>query len=206
VRISSDGKTVATLAQGDYHRPVYAPGRGLLAVIEGDGDGDAGALCTLEPQDSGPPVCAAGRRVGRPSWAPNGRSLLVLGAGRNGTYDQVINYTASGGDPDGWEPARGYRGTGVQSAVWVGNDRVAVLLGGAQAHLRLLALQPDGSFKDLKDFPALTGCELAAAGHFVVLRRGNCTSGDGAMILLDTDLAQPRVRGLTSGVNPAWAG
>jgi beta-lactam-binding protein with PASTA domain len=206
VQISADGKTVAAIAQGDYHRPVYSSARGLLAVIAADGDGDAGSLCTLEPQDADPPACAAGRRVGRPAWAPNGRSLLALAAGRDGTYDEVLAYTASGGDPDGWEPAPGYRATGIQSAVWVGNDRVAVLLGGAQAHLRLLALQPDGSFKDLKDFPALTGCELAAAGHFAVLRRGNCASGDGAMILLDVDRAQPRLRGLTSGVNPAWAG
>jgi hypothetical protein len=93
--------------------------------------------------------------------------------------------------------------------VWVGNDRLAVLVAdrpGAAAHLRVLARRADGRFTPAKDFPALTGCELAATGDRLALRRGNCAKGDGAMILLDVDRKQPRLRGLTSGVNPAWAG
>jgi hypothetical protein len=93
--------------------------------------------------------------------------------------------------------------------VWLGNDRIAVLVAdraGAPAHLRLLAQRVDGSFAPAKDFPQLTGCELAATGDQLALRGGNCASGDGAMVLLDVDRKQPRLRGLSSGVNPAWAG
>ena len=92
--------------------------------------------------------------------------------------------------------------------MWVGNDRIAVLAAdrpGAPAHLRLLARRADGSFKPVKDFPALTGHELAATGHHLALRRGNGATGDGPMVLLDVTRAQPRIRSLTSGVNPAWA-
>ena len=39
VRISADGKTVAPIAEGDFHRPAYSPSRGLLAVISADGKG-----------------------------------------------------------------------------------------------------------------------------------------------------------------------
>ena len=56
--------------------------------------------------------------------------------------------------------------------MWVGNDRIAVLLAdrpGAPTHLRLLARRPNGSFKQVKDFPALTGTELAATGHYLAL-------------------------------------
>jgi hypothetical protein len=211
VWIAADGKTVDPIAEGGYYRPTYSPGQRLLAVIAADGQGDAadaGNLCVMDPHDTGTPACAPalahGRRVGRPSWAPNGRSLVVLSAGPNGDYNELLSFAPNGADPAQWAaPTVGYRSSGIQSAAWVGNDRIAVLLAaraGAQAHLRLLARRPNGSFKQVKDFPALTGSELAATGHYLALQRG------GSMILLDVDRAHPRIRGLTTGVNPAWAG
>jgi hypothetical protein len=211
-RISSDGKTVLPIAQGAFYRPAYAPTRGLLAVIAADGQGgpaDAGELCTLDPQATGAPICATGPRVGRPAWAPDGRSLAVLVAGADGAYDELLAYRARGGDPAGWKRApKPYHAGAIRSAAWLGTNRIAVLVAAtpdAPAHLRLLT-RVAGGFKQAEDFPDLTGCELAATGHYLALRRGNCASGDGAMLLLDPDRPQPRVRGLTSGANPAWAG
>jgi len=214
-RISADGKTVGTIAEGDFHRPVYSPHRGLLAVIDGDGKrapADAGALCVIDPTEIAPTCGHApdgGRRLGRPSWAPNGRSVLALAAGSDGTYDELLIFAARGGDATRWDaPTRAYRQAGIQSAVWVGIRRIAVLVSphpGAPAHLRLLARRADGTFKRVKDFPALTGHELAAKGRHLALRRGKDATGDGSLVLLDVDSAQPQVRRLTSGVNPAWA-
>ena len=76
---------------------------------------------------------------------------------------------------------------------------------GGPTHLRLLARRPNGSFKRVKDFPALTGSELAATGHYLALQRGNGATG-GAIDLLDADRAHPWLRRLTTGANPAWAG
>jgi hypothetical protein len=212
-RISSDGTTVTPIAQGNYFRPAYAPGRGLLALVAADGrggPGDAGELCTLDPQAIGAPTCASGARVGRPAWSPNGRRLLALVAGPDGAYDELVTYAATGGDPEGWRPAaHGYHAAAIRSAAWLGTNRIAILVAAgadAPAHLRLLARGAHGSFKTGRDFPSLTGCELAATGHYLALRRGNCANGDGAMVLLDANLTQPRLRGLTSGSNPAWAG
>jgi hypothetical protein len=214
VRISTDGKTVETVAEGDFHRPVYSPNRGLLAVIAGDGrrsPADAGALCVIDPLE--PEGCgkapAGGRRLGRPAWAPNGRSVLALASGSGGTYDELLIYAAHGGDARRWDaPTVAYRRSGIQSAVWVGVRRVAALVAprpGAPAHLRLLALRADGTLEHLKDFPSLTGHELAAKGRHLALRRGKDAKGDGSLVLLDVKQAQPRVRRLSSGVNPAWA-
>ena len=181
-RISADGKTVGTIAEGDFHRPVYSPHRGLLAVIDGDGKrapADAGALCVIDPTGAAPTCGHApdgGRRLGRPSWAPNGRSVLALAAGADGTYDELLIYAARGGDATRWDaPTRAYRRAGIQSAVWVGIRRIAVLVSphpGAPAHLRLLARRADGTFKRVKDFPALTGHELAAKGRHLALGVG----------------------------------
>jgi len=206
VRISADGQSVAPIADGDYHRPTYSSNRGLLAVIAGDGPSDAGRLCAIDPQNPATAACASagGRRVGRPAWAPNGRSVLALAAGPHGRYDELVTFTANGGNAKQWKAKTSFRAPGIQSAAWVGNDRVAVLAG-APAHLRLLARRPNGSFSPIKDFPALTGFELAATGHYLALRRENDANGDGAMVLLDVNRPQPRIRNLTSGVNPAWA-
>ena len=102
-------------------------------------------------------------------------------------------------------PKTSYRAAGIESAVWVGTTASpSCSPRGAPAHLRLLARRPNGSFRPIKDFPALTGCELAATGHYP--RCGaERRDGDGAMVLLDVNRAQPRIRNLTSGVNPAWA-
>jgi dipeptidyl aminopeptidase/acylaminoacyl peptidase len=196
VRISSDGKTVEPIATGDYSRPAFSPERGLVAVIAG------GTLCALDPKAPATPGCAPanGRPVAAPSWSPNGRSVLVLGAS-----NRLLRYAAEGGDATQWAaPKLLYRAASIRSAVWVGNDRIALLLAtrrGARAHLRVLARRPNGTFRRAKDFPALTGSELAATGHDVVLRRG-----DGSLALLDVDRAQPLVRGLARGSNPVWAG
>jgi len=217
VSISPDGKTVEPIAEGSYHRPAYSPRRGLLAVISSDGQGDpadAGKLCVMDPHHPRAPACAAvpddARGVGRPAWAPNGRSVLVLTAGADGDYDGLLSFVAKGGDAKRWgPPTSAYRSAGIRSAAWVGNDRIAVLLAdspGAPAHLRLLARRANGSFRRVKDFPALTGSELAATGHYLALRRGNDGEGDGAMVLLDVDRTRPRIRSLSTGVNPAWAG
>ena len=217
VRISADGKTVDPIAEGDYHRPAYSPDRGLLAAIFDDdrgGPAGAGKLCVIDPQDTGTTACAPGpadgRRLGRPTWAPDGRAVLVLAAGADGNYDELLSYAATGGDAKRWAaPVSVYRGPSIKSAVWVGNDRIALLLAdrpAAPAHLRLLARHSHGRFRRVKDFPTLTGYELAATGHHLALRRGKAATGDGAMVLLDADRAKPRIRGLTSGSNPTWAG
>ncbi|MDA0159161.1 PASTA domain-containing protein [Solirubrobacter ginsenosidimutans] len=216
VWIAADGKTVDAIAEGGYYRPAYSPSRGLLAVIAADGQGDApdaGNLCVMDPHDTGAPACAPaladGRRIGRPSWAPNGRSVLALAAGPDGDYNELLTFAPNGDDPAQWAaPTRIYRSAGFRSAVWVSNDRIAVLLAvrpGGPAHLRLLGRRPDGSFKQVKDFPALTGSELAATGHYLALQRGDSATG-GAIDLLDADRAHPWLRRLTTGVNPAWAG
>ncbi|HEY6892238.1 MAG TPA: hypothetical protein VI300_30820, partial [Solirubrobacter sp.] len=112
-------------------------------------------------------------------------------------------------DPAHWAaPTPVTRSASIPSAVWVGSDRIAVLLAvrpGGPAHLRLLARRPNGRFKRVKDFPALTGSELAATGHYLALQRGNTATG-GAIDLLDADRAHPWLRRLTTGVNPTWAG
>jgi hypothetical protein len=216
VWIAADGKTVDPIADGGYYRPAYSPGRGLLAVIAADGQGDApdaGTLCVMDPHDTGAPVCAPapadGRRVGRPAWAPNGRAVLALAAGPDGDYNQLLSFAPNGDDPAEWgAPASVYRAASIQSAVWVGNDRIAVLLAvrpGGPTHLRLLARRPNGSFKQAKDFPALTGSELAVTGHYLALQRGNGATG-GAIDLLDANRAHPWLRRLTTGLNPVWAG
>jgi hypothetical protein len=217
VWISADGGTVDPLAEGDYYRPAYSPRRGLLALISADGQGgpaDAGQLCLLDPQNAATPACspalADGRRLGRPAWSPNGRSLLVLAAGPGGDYTQLLAFAAQGDDAAQWHaPASGYRSADIRSAAWVADDRVAVLLADrpdAPAHVRLLARRANGSFRQVEDFPALTGSGLAAAGHYLALRRGQDATKDGPMVLLDLKRAHPRVRSLTTGVNPAWAG
>jgi hypothetical protein len=211
VRVSAEGKVVDPIAKGDYHRPVYSPAAGLLAVTAADGDdspADAGALCVLDPQDTGAPACAlADRRVGRPSWTPDGRSVFALAVGPDSNYDELLNFTV--GDGRQWgAPTSVYRWADIQAAVPVGNDRIAVLVAesaGAPAHLRVLARRANGRFAPVRDFPELTGFELAVTGHQLALRRGNHEAGDGAIVLLDVDRAQPRVRTLGSGANPAWA-
>ena len=140
----------------------------------------------MDPHDTGAPACAPapadGRRLGRPAWAPNGRSVLVLAAGPDGDYDELLSFAPNGDDPARWAaPVSAYRAAGLQSAVWVGNDRIAVLVAdraGEPAHLRLLARRSDGRFKRVKDFPKLTGGELAATGHHLALQRGQ-RRGDG---------------------------
>jgi PASTA domain len=213
VRISADGKTVTPIARGDYHRPVYSAQQSLVAVISADGrddPADAGELCVLDPQDARPSACAAaGRHVGRPSWTPNGRSVLVLATGPDGNYNEILSYAATGTDAAQWAaPTSVYRWEDIQAAVPVGNDRIAVLVAdspGAPAHLRLLARRANGRFAPVKDFPALTGFELAATGRHLALRRGSDANGDGPIVLLDVDRAQPRLGRLGRGANPAWA-
>ncbi|MBE2320883.1 PASTA domain-containing protein [Solirubrobacter sp. CPCC 204708] len=207
VRISSDGKTVEPLVHGRIHRPHYSAHRGLLAFVARDakrGPADAGRLCVLDPQDAGEPTCARGRPVGRPVWSPDGRSVLALG----GRYHELVVYTARGGDAQRWrKPVSAYRAAHIQSAAWVGDDRVAVLVAdrpGAPAHVRLLARAADGRFTVLKDFPRLTGFELAAHGHRLALRRGTRAADDGKVDLLDLKRERPRVRTLAHGVNPAF--
>ena len=142
--------------------------------------------------------------MGRPAWAPDGRSVLVL----NGASDALLSYSARGGDASNWKtPKTVYRAADIRSAVWIDDDRVAVLVAERRAepaHLRLLTRGTNGRLKATKDFPALTGHELAAAGRHVALRRGDDAADDGPMLLLDTRRASPRVRTLPSGVNPAW--
>jgi len=200
VHVSADGRAIDTLAAGDYYRPVYSKRRGLIATISG------GKLCVLDPQDVRTASCAA-TAAGRPGWSPNGHSLLAL-AGPDGTYDQLLTFSADGDDATRWSaPAAAYSAAAIQSAVWVANTRIAVLVSdtpSAPAHLRLLAAV-HGAFKVLKDFPELTGFELAATGHHLALRRGSSDTGDGPMVLLDLKRARPRVRTLASGINPAWA-
>ncbi|MDA0181535.1 hypothetical protein OJ997_14615, partial [Solirubrobacter phytolaccae] len=215
VRISADGTAVEPLAEGDFHRPVFSPDRGLLAVIarEPKGPSDAGLLCVLDPQDPATaPTCAKprGLRVGRPAWAPNGRSVLALASTGDSAYTRLVTYAAKGGDATAWPaPRTAYRAGSIRSAAWLSNQRVAVLVAdhvGAPAHLRVLTRNADGTFSAVKDFPALTGHELAATGRHVALRSGQRATGDGAITLLDVDAAQPRIRRLPSGVNPTWVG
>ncbi|RKQ91207.1 PASTA domain-containing protein [Solirubrobacter pauli] len=214
VRISADGTTVEPLADGDYHRPVFSKDRGLLAFIDrtGKGPADAGRVCVLDPQDPVAPTCAKARglRLGRPTWAPDGRSVLALATGGAGTYTRLVSYAATGGDASTWKaPKTAYRAGSIRSAAWVGNQRLAVLVAdhaAAPAHLRLLTRRPDGTFAPLKDFPSLTGHELAASGRHVALRGGERSSADGTITLLDVTRERPRVGRLPNGVNPAWAG
>ncbi len=200
VHVSADGKAVDTLAAGDYYRPVYSKRRGLIATIA------SGRLCVLDPQDIRTSSCATAA-VGRPAWSPDGRSLLAL-TGADGTYDQLLTFAATGDDATQWAaPAAGYSATSIQSAVWVANTRIAVLASdtpSAPAHLRLLA-RAHGTFKVVKDFPALTGFELARTGHYLALRRGSSDTADGPIVLLDLRRAKPRVRTLADGMNPVWA-
>ena len=73
VTVSDDGKTVTPIAEGTFHHPSYSPVRGLLAAISDD------RVCVLDPQDPQAPTCAPAKAaVGRPAWAPDGRSVLVL--------------------------------------------------------------------------------------------------------------------------------
>lgn len=214
VNVSADGKTVTPIAEGRFHRPDYAPTRGLLAAISRDGKGgpaDAGRLCVTDPAEPQAPACAPalsrGRRVGRPAWAPDGRSVLVLGAPRTGGYDALLSYVAYGGDAAHWTtPKTVYRAAGIRAAVWLDDDRVAALVAarrGARPHLRILTRRAGGQLETTKDFPALTGSELAASGHHVALRRGS-DAQDGPITLLDVDRDRPRLRDLPSGVNPTW--
>jgi hypothetical protein len=200
VHVSADGRAIDTLAAGDYYRPVYSKRRGLIAAISG------GKLCVLDPQDIRTLSCA-GAAAGRPAWSPNGRSLLAL-AGPDATYDQLLTFSAGGDDATQWAaPTAVYGAASIQSAVWVANSRIAVLASdtpSAPAHLRLLALT-HGAYKVVKDFPELTGFELAATGHYLALRRGSSDIAGGPIVLLDLKRAKPRVRTLASGTNPAWA-
>jgi hypothetical protein len=200
VHVSADGKAVDTLAAGDYYRPAYSKRRGLIATISG------GKLCVLDPQDTRTSSCAA-NAAGRPAWSPNGRSLLAL-AGPAGTYDQLLTFAPKGDDATQWAaPVVAFGAASIQSAVWVANTRIAVLASdtlSAPAHLRLLA-RSHGTFKVVKDFPELTGFELATTGHYLALRRGTSDTADGPMVLLDLTRAKPRVRTLANGTNPAWA-
>lgn len=212
VHVSADGKTVTPLADGPFHRPDYSAERGLLAAISQDGRGpaDAGRLCVTDPAEPQPPTCAPrppGRVVGHPVWAADGRSVLAL-AGRGGHYDRVVSYAAYGGDAARWKaPKTVYRAAVLRAAVWLGEDRVAVLVAGtrrATPHLRVLARRADGRLTTVKDFPELTGHELAATGRHLALRRGSRASEDGPIELLDVRRTQPKVRSLPSGVNPVW--
>ncbi len=212
--ISADGKTVTPIAPGSYRRPAYSPARGLLAVISRHGRGgpaDAGDLCAVDPQGDVPLACipAHARRVGRPSWSPDGRRVLVLAAGAHGGYNRLLSITARGGDATRWgTPTTVYRSADIQSAVWVGDDRIAALVAdhpGAAAHLRLLARDTNGTFGTVKDFPTLTGTELAGSGHFLALGRGRNATADGAIVLLDVNQSRPRLRNLSNGMNLAWA-
>ena len=144
----------------------------------------------------------AASAVSRPSWSPDGRSLLVLGAQAGSS-----SYAAEGRRSSAVGRA-GNRFTarrGIDSAVWVGKGpHRASCSPRAGPARRTCACSPaarTAGFRQVKDFPALTGSELAATGHHLVLRRG------GAMELLDVDRAAHRVRGLGDGANPgAWAG
>jgi hypothetical protein len=127
---------------------------------------------------------------------------------RTGESDALLSYDARGGDATRWKtPKTVYRAADIRSAVWIDDDRIAVLVAerrGGEAHLRLLTRGTNGRLKATKDFPALTGHELAAAGRHLALRRGDDAADDGPMLLLDTRRDQPRVRTLPRGVNPAW--
>lgn len=200
VHVSADGRAVDTLAAGDYYRPVYSSRRGLVATIS------SGKLCVLDPQDVRTLSCAAAA-AGRPAWSPDGRALLAL-AGPDATYDQLLTFAAGGDDATRWAaPTAVYSAASIQSAVWTANSRIAVLASdtpSAPAHLRLLA-RTHGAYKVIKDFPELTGFELAASGHFLALRRGSRDTADGPIVLLDLKRAKPRRRTLASGTNPAWS-
>ncbi len=188
VRVSADGKRTEVLVEGDYSLPVYSSRRGLLAVI------GSGRLCVLDPQDASSLTCAAAPvGLDRPAWSPDGRSLLAV------ADDQLYAFTALGSDATQWAaPTPVHAAAGLRAAAWLANNRVAVLAG-ARPHVRLLARRADGSFDRVRDFKALTGSELAAAGRHLALR------SDKTLTLIDVDRAQPRVRDLGTGVNPAWA-
>jgi hypothetical protein len=128
--------------------------------------------------------------------------VLAVASGR------LLSYAAYGGDAGAWKaPRTVYRAAVLRAAVWIDDDRVAVLAAdrkGHATHLRVLERRAGGTFTAVKAFPAHTGHELAAMGEHVALRRGAATQ-DGPMVLLDVARTQPRVRTLPSGVNPAWA-
>jgi hypothetical protein len=195
-RISADGKTVEPIADGDFARPAYSPVRGLLAVA------GAGRLCVADPSETAAPTCAARRGLSAPAWAPDGRSVLALASGR------LLSYAAYGGDASRWKaPKTVYRAAVLRAAVWIDDERVAVLAAdrrGRAAHVRVLERRADGRFTAAKAFPAHTGHELAAVGEHVALRRGKVAQ-DGPMVLLDLARSRPRVRALPNGVNPTWA-
>jgi hypothetical protein len=195
VRLSADGKTVEPIADGDFAQPAYSPVRGLVALI------GEGHLCVADPAEAAAPTCAARGGLRSPAWAPDGRSVLAVGSGR------LLSYAAYGGDAGAWNaPKTVYRAAALRAAVWIDDDRVAVLAAdrqGGAAHLRVLERGTGGAFTAAKAFPAHTGHELAAMGEHVALRRG-AAAQDGPMVLLDVARSQPRVRALPSGMNPTW--
>ena len=181
VTVSDDGKTVTPIAEGTFHHPAYSPS----------------AACWPPSPTTGCASSTRGirrRRRARPPrqrWAgPRGRRTGARVLVVNGASDALLSYTARGGDASNWKtPKPVYRAADIRSAVWIDDDRVAVLVAerrGGAAHLRLLTRGTNGRLKATKDFPALTGHELAAAGRHVALRRGDDAADDGPMLLLDT--------------------
>jgi hypothetical protein len=216
VTITADGKTVTPLTEtGAFFRPTYSRDRGLVAVIAATrkpGPADAGELCVADPQVHEPPTCVARKavRLGRPSWSPDGRHLLALGATRTRGYTRLLDFSAVGRDPARWSttPIDTGKHLRIESATWVGTDRIAVLVvtrKWSSPHLRLLSRRHDGTFTVTKDFTRQTGCELAAVRHYLALRKGSCAARDGVIRLLDANRSDPQIRELTSGINPTWA-
>ena len=187
VRVSADGKKTVVLLEGDYSRPVYSSRRGLVAVI------GSGKLCVLDPQDVTSLACAAAPPG---STAPRGRRT----AGRCSRSPTASSTRSSRSDSDAtqWAAPSPSSRRRVLAAAWLANNRVA-MLAGAKPHVRLLARRADGTFNRVRDFKALTGSELAATDHFLALRNGK------SLNLIDVDRAQPQIRDLGTGVNPAWA-
>jgi len=210
-------------------RPAVSPDGTVVAFTStrGEADTERGSnLCFIPVDaDAGSPSCVEDRRVAvtRPTWSPDGRTIVVTAREGGQRQIELLEYTSStpnSGDALDWQRRSlltdGLHGDRAGDAVFSAayspdGTRIAFSAnwGSDVPTLRVLAVNPDGTVGDrAEEFERVSACEVAwrpDGGELLVTQRREANCG-GSGQLGRVDLTERTFDELTAARGEAGNG